>query len=117
MNERITVRLPEEIIQKMDEIIKREGYRNRSDFLRALIISATTRQKADGTATNLVPERNSRKLEIEISDELYTRLLDLHSRGLFHTPIEGTLSNIVEQLVREYIEKMDKKTLEQKVVI
>jgi Arc/MetJ-type ribon-helix-helix transcriptional regulator len=105
INERITIRLPEEIIQKMDEIIKTRGYTNRSEYIRKLVMKDALEQEPQ---TEVVEsEKTSRKITIEISSELYTFLFDRQSRGILHGSIEDYLSNIVEKAVRRALCEME----------
>jgi Arc/MetJ-type ribon-helix-helix transcriptional regulator len=105
INERITIRLPEEIIQKMDEIIKTRGYTNRSEYIRKLVMKDALEQEPQ---TEVVEsDKTSRKITIEISSELYTFLFDRQSRGILHGSIEDYLSNIVEKAVRRALCEME----------
>lgn len=106
INERITIRLPEEILRKLDEIIKEEGYTNRSEFIRKAIIELiNTRNKKSEEETKIAiaKDSNSRRITIEISEELYVTLVDLQSKGFFHGPIDVILSNAVEDFMFRYL--------------
>ncbi|MEM3396918.1 MAG: ribbon-helix-helix domain-containing protein [Thermoplasmata archaeon] len=122
INERITIRLPEDIIQKLDEIIKTEGYSNRSEFIRKTLIDLITQRntkkeetlKIDETKIDLAKDSNSRKITIEISEDIYVALTDLQSRGLFHGPIDVILSNEIERVMLTHLKGL-KETREKEV--
>jgi len=105
INERITIRLPVEIIQKMDEIIKTRGYTNRSEYIRKLVMKDALEQEPQ--TQEVESDKTSRKITIEISSELYTFLFDRQSRGILHGSIEDYLSNIVEKAVRRALCEME----------
>lgn len=111
INERITIRLPEDILRKLDEIIKAEGYSNRSEFLRKTIIDLINkRSKEPCLATppednkiDLAKDSNSRRITVEISEDIYIALIDMQSRGIFHGPLEVILSNEIERVMLRHL--------------
>lgn len=114
INERITIRLPEEIIRKLDEIIKAEGYSNRSEFIRKTIIdmiNSRDRQSektapAEETKIDIAKDSNSRKVTVEISEDIYVALMDMQSRGIFHGPLDVVLSNEIERVMLRYLREL-----------
>ncbi|MCX8173295.1 MAG: ribbon-helix-helix domain-containing protein [Thermoplasmata archaeon] len=114
INERITIRLPEDIIQKLDEIIRAEGYSNRSEFIRKTIvdlINARSGQPEKVTSqeearVDLAKDSNSRKVTVELSEDIYVALTDMQSRGIFHGPLDVILSNEIERVMLRHLREL-----------
>lgn len=107
VNERITIRLTPDIIQKLDERIKEEGFSNRSEYLRKIITDLFKSQEGKGSLKPVdVCDSRSKRFLIEISEETYMLLLDMQAQGIFHGPIEYILSNEVERALLRHLREI-----------
>ncbi|MEM3567287.1 MAG: hypothetical protein QXS83_01815, partial [Thermoplasmata archaeon] len=63
-------------------------------------------KKPEIDEVEIAKDSNSRKITIEISEELYVILLDLQSKGFFHGPIDVILSNEIETAMRKHLREL-----------
>lgn len=117
INERITIRLPEDLIRKLDEIIKAEGFSNRSEYIRKVITDLIKNQGKVKEQDKVIEEKTiestpapcdtrSRKITIEISEDAYMLILDMQAQGIFHGPIEYILSNEIERALLRHLREL-----------
>lgn len=73
----ISIKLPEDEANELDEFIKRKGYPSKSEFIRNLIIEKLDRTQKEKIGWMMVAERSMKKIwDNKKDDEIWSKYLE-----------------------------------------
>ncbi len=110
INERMTVRLPEETLLRMDTFIEAMGFRNRSEFVRVAVEEYMGRRKFSPLFSSPAEDE---KIQIELPYNAIMTMRYLAERKHAHIEMMyGHFSEMITEWLYEFLEKYAKKTLD-----
>ena len=110
INERITVRLPEETLTKLDTFLEALGFRNRSEFVRLAVEEYIERRKFSALISPVIEEE---KVQIELPYMAAVSMKYLiQQKYVRPETISDRLSSIAAEWIFEALSKYTGKTAE-----